>query len=294
MTLGTLLSSQDAIILDGAMGTELERRGIPERCEANLRNPGGVAAVHADYLAAGCTGIITNTLTMNRIFIETHKLTVDVREVNLCGARLACTAAGGAALVLGDISSTGQLLEPYGSLTEAEAVQCYKEQAQYLEEGGVHAFIIETVMDLREAVCALKACKAVSRLPVIACISFNTLENGGRTIMGDSARGCAERLTEEGADAVGANCGSLDPLEMAQIISHMRAATRLPLCAEPNAGKPRLSGGTTVFDMDPEAYVRGVLACRDAGARVLGGCCGTTPAHIKELADAVKKRSTKS
>jgi 5-methyltetrahydrofolate--homocysteine methyltransferase len=278
------------LVLDGAMGTELERRGALGGFACNLADPAAVRGVHRDYRAAGCRGMTTNTLTANGIFIRTHRLDIDVRAVNVAGARAARTVAGDAALVLGNLSSTGLLMEPYGELTEAAAVACFSEQALFLAAGEIDAFIIETMMDLREAVCALRACRAVSPLPVIACVSFHTVEHGGRTMMGDSARQCAARLEAEGAAAVGANCGSVDPLEMAEIVAEMGAATRLPLCAEPNAGRPRLEGARTVFDMDAETFGRGVMACAAAGARILGGCCGTTPAHLSALVEALGER----
>src|SRR5690554_2027460 len=137
---------------------------------------------------------------MNRVYIETHHPGLDLREVNLAGARLARTAAGEGCYVLGDISSTGRMLEPYGDLTEEEAFKAFHEQASVLAEGGVDGFIIETMFSLAEAACALRACRAAADLPVIVCISFSTVENGGRTIMGDSAQDCALTLMEAGAD----------------------------------------------------------------------------------------------
>ena len=146
---------------------------------------------------------------MNRLYIETHKLDIDVESVNRAGAKLAIDAMGPEGYVLGNLSSTGQLLDPYGTYVEEEFVDTFKEQATYLAEGGVAGFIIETIMDLREAVCAIKACKEVSSLPVIACMSFFSRSNGGRTAMGNSAEECARTLTNEGADAIGTNCGSM-------------------------------------------------------------------------------------
>ncbi len=277
------LAAKTPLLLDGAMGTELARRGVLERSEGNLGHGEAVRSVHRDYLEAGCGAIITNTLTMNRLFLESHGLGVDVREVNLAGARIAREAAGGRAYVLGNLSSTGQLLEPYGTCTEGQATEAFKEQAGYLLEQGVDGFIIETMIDLREAVCALKACRALTDIPVLVAIAFGTTANGGRTVMGNSARDSASSLEGEGADALGANCGSVDPREMAGIVSTLAAVTRLPIVAEPNAGKPKLVDGQTVYDMGPEEFAHGLLACREAGAAILGGCCGTTPAHIRAL-----------
>jgi 5-methyltetrahydrofolate--homocysteine methyltransferase len=288
MKLKQALESRQLILLDGAMGTELDKRGSAARCESNVSNPGAVKQVHEDYIKAGSTAIITNTLTMNRIFIESHNMGIDVEKANRAGARIARQAIGAMGWVLGNLSSTGQLLEPYGTFREEDLIECYKEQAGFLAEEGVDGFIIETMMDLREAVCALKACRSVSDIPVVACVSFFTTSNGGRTAMGNSSEECARVLTAEGARAVGANCGSLDPAQMSEVVGMLSQSTRLPIAIEPNAGTPRLEAGTTtVFDMDPKTFAAGMLKCVQAGATLVGGCCGTTPDHIRALKEAL-------
>ena len=265
----TLLLSAETIILDGAMGTELDKLGCTERCESNLFNPDAVVRVHEDYLQAGSAAIITNTLTMNRVFIESHKLEIDVGKVNAAGVALARRATQGSGYVLGNLSSTGQILEPYGSYSEQTVTDCFKEQAGYLAEGGVDGFIIETMFDLREAICALRACRATAELPVVVCIAYNTEKNGGRTVMGNSAPECARTLESEGAHAIGANCGNIGPDQMAQIVTTLSSVTRLPIVAEPNAGMPRLVEGKTVFDMDAHAFASGLMKCVKSGARIL-------------------------
>ncbi len=288
MTLADCLRGRETIVLDGAMGTELDRRGCSARCEANLTHPDTVEQVHRDYIRSGATAIITNTLTTTRLFAESHGLAVDVEKVNREGARVARRAAGGKGFVLGNLSSTGQMLEPYGSFSEREFVETFKEQAGFLAEEGVDGFIIETMMDLGEAVCALRACKAVSPLPTIVCMAFSTRLNGGRTAMGNSAQECVRALSDNGADAIGANCGSVDPREMAEVVSIIASSSRVPVAAEPNAGKPRVAGGLTVFDMGPDAFAAGLLQCKHSGASILGGCCGTTPEHIRAFAAMLK------
>ena len=276
-----LLQTPGYIMLDGAIGTELDKLGNYTRCENNLTNPENVIRVHKDYISAGSTAIVANTLTMNRIFIETHKLNIDIINVNLAGVKLAREAIGNNGYVLGDLSATGQMLEPYGDCTEKEIFEAFTEQAGILNEGGIDGFIIETMFDLREAVCALKACKKISDMPVLVCIAYNTEEKGGRTIMGNSAAECARILSNEGADAIGANCGNIDPFQMAEIIRILAGSAKLPVIAEPNAGKPKLINGETVFDMNPSTYSDGLAKCMQAGAKILGGCCGTTPDHIR-------------
>ncbi|MBN1320424.1 MAG: homocysteine S-methyltransferase family protein [Thermoleophilia bacterium] len=278
--LDLLASDKKTIFIDGAMGTQLGEAGLEMGGQNCVTHPDEVLAVHRRYAECGIDLLITNTLTMNRVNIESHRIAVDVREVNLEGARLAREAAGDTQLVLGDMSSTGKMLRPYGQLSEDEAYEAFAEQAAVLEEGGVDGLIVETMIDLREALCALRAALEATALPVLATISFSTIRNGGRTVMGDSAHDCAQALTEAGACAVGANCGSLDPHEMAGIVATMRDATSLPLIAQPNAGKGRLAEKRLVFDMSPEAFAAGVRECALAGARLVGGCCGTSPVHI--------------
>jgi 5-methyltetrahydrofolate--homocysteine methyltransferase len=252
--------------------------------QACLSHPDTVLAVHRDYLAAGAKLIITNTLTMNRVNLESHGLGIDVREVNLKGAELARQAVGGDGYVLGDISSTGKMLIPLGDLTEERAFNAYQEQAEYLAEGGVDGFIIETMFDLKEALLAVRGCKAAApNLPVIASMTFETLNRGGRTMMGNAAADCTRQLDEAGVDVIGTNCGSLSPMEMAEIVKLIVEVTEKPVVAQPNAGKPRLSGDQTIFDMGPGPFAEGILVCLENGASLVGGCCGTTPEHIARI-----------
>jgi len=204
-----LTKSEGVLLLDGGMGTQLDARGAEMGGPACLTDPETVLAVHQSYVEQGAMMLITNTLTMNRVHIETTEMGVDVRDVNLAGARLARQAAVSGQYVLGDMSSTGQILEPFGELTEEEAFATYKEQAEILVEGGVDGFILETMFDLRETLIAVRACKSVADLPIIASMTFDTIKNGGRTIMGNTVEECAIALTEAGVDVVGANCGSL-------------------------------------------------------------------------------------
>jgi 5-methyltetrahydrofolate--homocysteine methyltransferase len=284
MDLSAALKKKDVILLDGAIGTELDKRGLMGRAGNNLDNPKIVLEIQREYAECGCDAITTNTLTMNRIYIETHNLGVSVRDVNRAGAELARQAVGKGQYVLGNMSSTGQLLEPYGTYKESQFYDAFREQAEILAEAGVDGFIIETMFDLREAMCALRACKDNFLLPVIVSIAFATEAKGGRTMMGDSAEKCAKQLTDGGADVIGANCGDIDPAQMAVIVSLLKSATSLPVLAQPNAGKPKLVGNETMFDMAPEAFAQGISGCLQAGAKLVGGCCGTTPEHIRAVA----------
>jgi 5-methyltetrahydrofolate--homocysteine methyltransferase len=283
MKLSEYIENKDIIILDGAMGTQLAISGLEMGGHNNVTHPQQVFDIHREYVDCGCDILITNTLTMNRIYIETHQLGVPAEDVNIEGARLAKSAAGSQKYVLGDMSSTGKLLAPYGDLAEEDAYNAFFEQASALARGGVDGFIIETMIDLREALCALQACKEAASLPIIASMAFADSRNGGHTVMGNSARECASALAHEGVVAIGANCGDLDPSQMASVIAALCKETSLPILSMPNAGTPKLIDNQTVFDLSPDDFASGLDVCIQAGARLVGGCCGTTPAHIRAL-----------
>ena len=289
MDLSTFLTEKDLILFDGAMGTLLAERGAVMGGQSTLSHPDTVLEIHKEYVQCGCHILTANTFAMNRVYIETHKVNIDVRTVNVTGVQLAKQAKNHDQYIVGDIGSTGKLLKPYGNLTESAAYDAFAEQAALLSEEGVDGFAIETMIDLKEALCALRACKEVSALPVIVTMAFTTPKNGGRTIMGNTAQECAQALTEAGAQVVGANCGDIDPFQMAEIVATMRSAADLPILAKPNAGRPRVVDKKTVFDMSPKEFVKGIRDCISAGATMVGGCCGTSPEHICALADATIK-----
>lgn len=288
MDLTKVLAEKKILLFDGAMGTELVRHGLKPGGSINLDQPENIIDLHRAYLETGVDIITTNTFTLNRISCQSHGLTDNLVEVNLAGVRLAREAAGGKAYVFGDIGPTGKLLEPYGSFSEAQFYDNFKEQARILADGGSDGLIIETMTDLREALCALKACKDATDLPVIVTLSFDTTEKGGRTIMGSSVADVARSLEENGADAVGANCGELSPAEMAVIAALYKRETILPILIQPNAGKPRLVRGETIYDMPPDKYAEGVMQCLESGASLIGGCCGTTLEHIRTVVQKIR------
>jgi 5-methyltetrahydrofolate--homocysteine methyltransferase len=283
MSLTEFISSKNVILLDGAMGTRLSDFGLEMGGQNNVTHPQTVLDIHNEYAACGCDILITNTLTMNRIYIETHHLDISVQEVNQQGAKLAKSAAGNHSYVLGDISSTGRLLEPYGDLAEVDAYNAFKEQASLLATEGVDGFIIETMIDLREALCALRACKDAASLPIIASMAFANSKRGAVTVMGNTAQDCAKALTEEGVIAIGTNCGDLAPSQMASVVATMSKETSLPIITMPNAGIPTIEGNRTVFDFSADNFATGISECIKTGARLIGGCCGTTPEHIRAL-----------
>lgn len=283
MSLAEALTSPGVLLLDGAMGTELAEHGLDMGGQTCVSHPDVVLSVHHAYAEAGSRALTTNTLTMNRVYIETHGVGVNVREVNAAGAQLARQAAGDRLFVLGDISSTGRIIEPYGDLPESVARDAFAEQARVLADGGVDGFIVETMFDLREAMCALEACRAAAQLPVIVTLAFSSATGGARTMMGDAAERAARVLGDAGAAAIGANCGELDPSAMANVIVELVAASDLPVVAQPNAGRPTADGNRAVFEMTADDFAAGVGDCLRGGACIVGGCCGTTPGHIRAL-----------
>jgi 5-methyltetrahydrofolate--homocysteine methyltransferase len=201
MLLAERLQSNAPLLLDGAMGTQLDAMGLPMSGDMNLSHPDAVAAIHRQYIESGCDLVTTNTFTANRLYVETHALNLDVRAVNLAGVTLARSAATPKHYVLGDIGSIGQLLAPYGKYTETQFFDAFKEQALLLAEAGADGFIVETMMDLREALCAVRACKAAAALPVLCTLVFRTSHQGGHTMMGN---GAAERRSPSGNRGEGA------------------------------------------------------------------------------------------
>ena len=286
----TFLKKSPIVLFDGAMGTELEKRGLEMSGTTNLTHPDQVLEIHQEYMKAGADVLIANTLTMNRMNLQSHGTYIDIRGVNLAGVRLARQVIHDGQFVFGDMSSTGQLLEPYGDYTEKNFYDNFQEQAAILVEGGVDGFIIETITDLREAVCALQACKDIANVPVIVCLSLSSATNGGRTIMGNTIDEIVTILEDHGADVIGSNCGELDPEEMVKITALFKEKTSLPIIIQPNAGKPKFINNQTMFEMKPEEFADGLIQCIENGAHIVGGCCGTSPDHIRAIAQRIKKK----
>lgn len=278
------IKNRQILLFDGATGTQLAARGAIQGPVSNLEFPDVVGAVHADYKAAGANVILTNTLTANRISFEHAGLVDKLEEINRRGAELCRSVAGNDCYVAGDMTSTGKFLEPLGEYTEEQFLENFTEQARLLAECGVDLILIETMTDVRETCIAIKAAKDSTGLPVVASIAFDPARDGFRTMMGDTVAKAVSDLAEAGADAIGVNCGTIDPFEASEIIAQMRSLTNGVLAAQPNAGKPEMSAGEVTFRLSPEDFAAGVLKCVEAGATIVGGCCGTTPAHIAELA----------
>jgi len=281
----TGLFRKKILILDGAMGTELQKRGLPAGvCPEAwcLANPAAVAEIHTAYREAGADIVYTATFGANRIKMGGYGLE-NVRETNRDLAALAKRAVGAKGFVAGDIGSTGHFVEPFGDLAFEEAVAVFREQAEGLLEGGVDCFVIETMMDIQEARAALIAVRELCDHFTIVTMTY---EKHGRTLNGTDPLTALVTLQGLGADAVGCNC-SLGPDAMLGMIAAMKPHARVPLVAKPNAGLPRLVGEETVFDLDTAAFAAFGGRFAAAGVNLLGGCCGTTPAHIAALRSAL-------
>ncbi len=279
---------EGVVVCDGAMGTMLYARGVfLNRCfdELNLSNPALVQGIHDEYVEAGAEVIETNTFGAHRFKLGPHGLEAQVRKINAEGARLAREAASGRALVAGSIGPVGKPLEPYGHITFDEAVAAYRDQVEGLVEGGVDLFFIETMPSLDQARAAVTAVQAVSPLPFCVAMTFN---EEGTTFYGDKPEDIVRELEGWGAVVVGANC-SQGPQPMLETVQRMAAVVKTAkVSAMPNAGAPALVDGRYVYLCTPEymaSYARRFLS---AGVTIVGGCCGTTPAHIRNLVRSVR------
>ena len=277
------LKSGKILIFDGATGTQLAARCGSTGPLTNIECPDVVKSVHADYKAAGADVVIANTFTANRISLEHASMEDKFEQINTLGAKLCREAAGENGYVAGDMSTTGQFMEPLGDYTEQQFFDNAAEQAKILADNGVDLILIETMTDVRECAIAVRAAKQTTGLPVVASITFDPVGESFRTMMGDTVEKAVSELTGAGADVIGSNCGTIDPFEMSRLMAEMRSYTDIILIAMPNAGKPELVANEVVFKLSPEEFAEGALQCTKAGAGLIGGCCGTTPAHIAAL-----------
>ena len=271
------------LILDGAMGTVLQQKGlkpggVPELL--NLTEPELIQSVYQDYVDAGSQVVYTNTFGASALKLARTGKTVE--EIVTAAVRVAKEAVGGKAKVALDIGPLGELLEPMGSLPFERAYELFREQVVAGEAAGADLAVIETMTDLQEARAALLAVKENTSLPVLVTMSF---EARGRTFTGCTVASLARTLEGLGADAIGLNC-SLGPDILAPMLKELCANTRLPVIAKPNAGLPDPITGK--YDMDPEAFAAAILPCLEAGVSIFGGCCGTSPAYVRALAEALK------
>jgi len=281
--------AQHPLLRDGAMGTQLQQLGLAPGAGGelwNVEHPDRVQSVHRAYLAAGATLLTTNTFGGTSYVLERHGAATRVDELNQAGARLARMLAGDRAWVLGDIGPFGGMLEPFGDALPDEVSAAFHHQARALLAGGADAILIETMSDSAEAELAVEASKSAGAEFVLTTFTFQRTNAGYRTMMGTTVAEALAAVTAAGADVVGANCGtelSLD--DYVKLTAELvRAANGLPVIVQPNAGSPRLAGDRICYDESALEFAARVPDLLATGASIIGGCCGSTPAHIAAMA----------
>jgi 5-methyltetrahydrofolate--homocysteine methyltransferase len=278
------------------MGTQLQQAGLPPGgCgEAwNLDAPEKILEIQKAYVEAGSDCLITNSFGGSRIMLERHDEAGRVREINRAAVAIARRALGDRrGYVLGDIGPFGGLMEPFGEIPEKLVEKAFAEQAEALVSGGVDAVIIETQTALEELGLAIAAAKAARAPAVIGSMAFDKMQEGNevRTMMGTSPEQAAEFMAEAGCDIVALNCGTgIDVRLAADIARRYRSVSGLPIMAQPNAGLPVLENMKVVYKETPEEMAEGLEELLEAGVRIVGGCCGSTPAHIRKFREVVDR-----
>ncbi len=288
-----ILDNDSVYVFDGAIGTRFYDKGVfinKSYDELNLTAPDLVREVHEEYIKAGADIIETNTFGATRHKLKQYGLENNLFEINLAGAKLAREAAGEEGFVAGAIGPLDLRIEPYGPTSFDEAKEMFKEQISALLEGGVDLFILETFSDLSEIRQAIKAVRESCDLPIIAQM---TIQTNGKTIFGADTETITNRLTEWGVDVIGLNCG-VGPTHVLNELEKMRGYTDKKLSAQPNAGLPRDVQGRQFYMCSPEYMSKFAKRFIKAGAKFVGGCCGTTPQHIKLMADSVRAISPRA
>ncbi|HEX9189445.1 MAG TPA: homocysteine S-methyltransferase family protein [Vicinamibacteria bacterium] len=286
----TRLARGGVLVGDGAWGTELMQRGLPAGQPPEwfaLERPEVIEEIARLYVDAGADLVTTDTFGATSFRLKLHGLDGERERVNRQAVEAVKRAVGGRALVSGSIGPSGRILEPYGETSPDAVEEAFAEQARALASAGADVLCIETMGDLTEATRAVKAARDVAPgVPVMATMTFEPTPRGYFTVMGVSVEKAAAGLEAAGADVVGSNCGTgID--DMVSIARAMARATRLPLIIQPNAGLPRSLDGRLVYDETPDAMAARVPELLDLGVAIVGGCCGTTPAHVRAIRGAV-------
>jgi 5-methyltetrahydrofolate--homocysteine methyltransferase len=286
---GSLWQKGTVLVADGAWGTEFFKRGLMQGSppdEWNLTHPEIVREVTREYVDAGADIVLTNTFGANRFRLEPHGLSRQVREVNEAAVAISREVTAGKALVAGDIGPSAKFLA-MGEVTPEELYEAFAEQARVL--AGVDWIVVESMTDLEEMAVAVRAAVETARVPVVASMTYNRTPKGYRTMMGNTPEACVKRAEEAGASVIGANCGSgiEDYVPLAPLL---RGMTALPLWVKANAGIPQIVAGKVAYPLTALQYASFVPALLSAGVDVIGGCCGTDPGFIREIASAVAVR----
>lgn len=285
---------KEILVMSGAMGTMLHKEGANlGGCIAQwiVEHPQTYEELVREYFQVGCHIVAAATSTLNRISLAKFGLAEKIEELNRGVIQIIKAIQPDQGFVAGNIGPTGKLLKPMGEVSVDELLDAYGQQAQILAESGAEIINILTMYDLEEAVAALRAAKTRTSLPVIVSLAFNPAAKGYRTMMGVSPEVAAQRLQAEGADVIGANCGSLGLDQMTEVLQLMKTHCGKPLIAKPNAGSPQLVDGRETYPAGPELFAEHVGEWIEKRVRIVSGCCGTTPLHLKRVGDKVKELS---
>lgn len=283
--------NEGLLLLDGAMGTEMMRLGVAEAGDlCNIKQASIIQSIHQSYVEAGSEAVLTNTFGANRIKLNMSGLASRTVEINKAGAKLAREVCDGRCFVFGDIGPTGSLPPSLGGESASALDDAFREQAETLAGENVDAFVVETMISAEECEIAVRACEKVGGIMIMALMSFDEPAQKGnfRTVMGDGIDSF-KRFRDAGVSVVGTNCGSLDAEGMVDLATELKSVAELPVVIQPNAGKPVLSRGKVSYPYSPSEMLSGVRALIGTGVNILGGCCGTTPDHIRMMKETVEE-----
>ena len=293
------MQERGILVADGAWGTELAERGLsggqaPELW--NLKQPETVLDLSQRYVDSGSDIILSNTFGGSRIKLQKSQIADRTIEINRLGIELSRRAADGAdrpVLVFASVGPTGELLQPLGERTENELADCFAEQIGACVDAGADGVVLESMIDLGELRIALKAARDCGSPTVVACMTFEKGKRGYATLMGVTPEHASSALQDAGADIIGSNCGS-GMADLIAVAALMRRSTNRPLWIKPNAGLPQLVGGQTVYSETPEQMASHLGDLLESGANIVGGCCGTTPRHVRLMADAAARHRSRA
>lgn len=284
------LAKNKGLILDGAMGTTLIKYGLSsgEVGEMwNIEKPEVIKEIHKSYFEAGSDIVTTNTFGASRLKLAKKGLADKVEKINRDAVLIANEVKSSGKYVAGDIGPTGEMLQPYGLISFEEAVECFSEQAYYLNEAGADLFIIETMFDINEALSAIKGVISVSSKPIFVTLTFEPKGNDFYTVMGNKAEESMKKLLDSGATAVGANC-SIGSGKMVELAQKIRDSVDSLTIIQPNAGIPETDGKNIIYPEDIEFFSENIKKIKSIGVEIVGGCCGTTPEYIRKVFEKIR------